>query len=118
MFVKEMVIDGFKSYGQRTEIKGFDHQFNAITGLNGYVEKLGICDLVFTNVIFLQVRKKQHSGCHLLPPRYHQLEPRQSSQPAGTGLQERPGWRHQGDSLHHLRQQRQEAVSARIRALR
>ena len=35
MFVKEMVIDGFKSYGQRTEIKGFDHQFNAITGLNG-----------------------------------------------------------------------------------
>jgi len=30
-----MVIDGFKSYGQRTEIHGFDHQFNAITGLNG-----------------------------------------------------------------------------------
>lgn len=30
-----MVIDGFKSYGQRTEINGFDHQFNAITGLNG-----------------------------------------------------------------------------------
>lgn len=30
-----MVIDGFKSYGQRTEIDGFDHEFNAITGLNG-----------------------------------------------------------------------------------
>jgi len=30
-----MVIDGFKSYGQRTEINGFDHEFNAITGLNG-----------------------------------------------------------------------------------
>lgn len=30
-----MVIDGFKSYGQRTEINGFDDQFNAITGLNG-----------------------------------------------------------------------------------
>ena len=35
MYVKSMVIDGFKSYGQRTEINGFDDQFNAITGLNG-----------------------------------------------------------------------------------
>lgn len=30
-----MVIDGFKSYAQRTEIYGFDQLFNAITGLNG-----------------------------------------------------------------------------------
>lgn len=30
-----MVIDGFKSYGNRTEISGFDRLFNAITGLNG-----------------------------------------------------------------------------------
>jgi structural maintenance of chromosome 2 len=30
-----MVLDGFKSYGNRTEIHGFDPQFNAITGLNG-----------------------------------------------------------------------------------
>ena len=30
-----MVIDGFKSYAQRTEINGFDPLFNAITGLNG-----------------------------------------------------------------------------------
>ena len=35
MYIKSMVIDGFKSYGQRTEINGFDHEFNAITGLNG-----------------------------------------------------------------------------------
>ncbi|XP_047490218.1 structural maintenance of chromosomes protein 2-like [Penaeus chinensis] len=35
MYVKSMVIDGFKSYGQRTEINGFDPLFNAITGLNG-----------------------------------------------------------------------------------
>ena len=35
MFIKEVVIDGFKSYAQRTEIKGFDPLFNAITGLNG-----------------------------------------------------------------------------------
>jgi structural maintenance of chromosome 2 len=35
MFVKSIVIDGFKSYGTRTEINGFDPMFNAITGLNG-----------------------------------------------------------------------------------
>ncbi|KAG1673906.1 Structural maintenance of chromosomes protein 2 [Nymphon striatum] len=35
MFVKLLVIDGFKSYGQRTEVNGFDRLFNAITGLNG-----------------------------------------------------------------------------------
>ncbi|KAL5969985.1 Structural maintenance of chromosome protein 2 [Taenia solium] len=35
MYIKSMVIDGFKSYCQRTEIPGFDVQFNAITGLNG-----------------------------------------------------------------------------------
>ena len=35
MFVKTMVIEGFKSYGQRVQIDGFDQAFNAITGLNG-----------------------------------------------------------------------------------
>ncbi|XP_046750983.1 structural maintenance of chromosomes protein 2 [Diprion similis] len=35
MYVKSMVIDGFKSYGKRVEVNGFDKEFNAITGLNG-----------------------------------------------------------------------------------
>ncbi|XP_065318808.1 structural maintenance of chromosomes protein 2-like [Gordionus sp. m RMFG-2023] len=35
MYIKEIIIDGFKSYSQRTEIKNFDQEFNAITGLNG-----------------------------------------------------------------------------------
>lgn len=35
MHIKEVVIDGFKSYSQRTSITGWDAQFNAITGLNG-----------------------------------------------------------------------------------
>ncbi|GAB1610309.1 structural maintenance of chromosomes protein 2-like [Argonauta hians] len=35
MFIKSVVLDGFKSYAQRTEINGFDPLFNAITGLNG-----------------------------------------------------------------------------------
>lgn len=35
MHIKEIIIEGFKSYASRTVIKGFDPQFNAITGLNG-----------------------------------------------------------------------------------
>lgn len=35
MYVKKLVLDGFKSYGRRTEIEGFDREFTAITGLNG-----------------------------------------------------------------------------------
>lgn len=35
MFIKTVIIEGFKSYGRRTEIQGFDPEFNAITGLNG-----------------------------------------------------------------------------------
>lgn len=35
MHIKEVIIDGFKSYATRTVISGFDAQFNAITGLNG-----------------------------------------------------------------------------------
>ena len=35
MYIKHIVIDGFKSYAQRTEVGPFDPMFNAITGLNG-----------------------------------------------------------------------------------
>ncbi|XP_005061195.1 PREDICTED: structural maintenance of chromosomes protein 2 [Ficedula albicollis] len=35
MYIKSIVLDGFKSYAQRTEINDFDPLFNAITGLNG-----------------------------------------------------------------------------------
>ncbi|KAM4809696.1 structural maintenance of chromosomes protein 2 [Rhinophrynus dorsalis] len=35
MHVKSIILEGFKSYAQRTEINGFDPLFNAITGLNG-----------------------------------------------------------------------------------
>ncbi|CAB3364676.1 Hypothetical predicted protein [Cloeon dipterum] len=35
MYVKNIVIEGFKSYGRRVEINDFDPSFNAITGLNG-----------------------------------------------------------------------------------
>ncbi|CAG4984242.1 unnamed protein product [Colias eurytheme] len=35
MHIKTIVLDGFKSYGNRVEVTGFDPEFNAITGLNG-----------------------------------------------------------------------------------
>eukprot|EP00002_Diphylleia_rotans_P004444 TRINITY_DN13288_c0_g1_i1.p1 TRINITY_DN13288_c0_g1~~TRINITY_DN13288_c0_g1_i1.p1 ORF type:complete len:1250 (+),score=317.58 TRINITY_DN13288_c0_g1_i1:52-3801(+) len=35
MFLKEIILDGFKSYPNRTVVEGFDPYFNAITGLNG-----------------------------------------------------------------------------------
>ncbi|XP_052743950.1 structural maintenance of chromosomes protein 2 [Bicyclus anynana] len=35
MYIKSIVLDGFKSYGTRVEVTGFDPEFNAITGLNG-----------------------------------------------------------------------------------
>ncbi|VDO81780.1 unnamed protein product [Soboliphyme baturini] len=35
MYVKQLVIDGFKSYAQRTVLDDFDPKFNAITGMNG-----------------------------------------------------------------------------------
>jgi structural maintenance of chromosome 2 len=35
MYLKQVIIDGFKSYATRTVVSGFDPSFNAITGLNG-----------------------------------------------------------------------------------
>jgi structural maintenance of chromosome 2 len=35
MYIKEVNIDGFKSYAQRVCLSQFDPGFNAITGLNG-----------------------------------------------------------------------------------
>ncbi|KAI3881242.1 hypothetical protein MKW92_003399 [Papaver armeniacum] len=35
MYIKEICLEGFKSYATRTVVAGFDPFFNAITGLNG-----------------------------------------------------------------------------------
>lgn len=35
MHIKKLILEGFKSYGTRTELLDFDPEFNAITGLNG-----------------------------------------------------------------------------------
>ena len=62
MYIKSMVIDGFKSYAQRTEVNGFDPLFNAITGLNGSGKSnildsicflLGITNLSHVSSVFI-----------------------------------------------------------------
>lgn len=35
MFIKEIILEGFKSYATRTVVGPFDREFNAITGYNG-----------------------------------------------------------------------------------
>lgn len=35
MYIKEVCLEGFKSYATRTVVHGFDPFFNPITGLNG-----------------------------------------------------------------------------------
>ncbi|KAG8391594.1 hypothetical protein BUALT_Bualt01G0203700 [Buddleja alternifolia] len=35
MHIKEICLEGFKSYATRTEVPGFDPYFHTITGLNG-----------------------------------------------------------------------------------
>ncbi|CAF1625274.1 unnamed protein product [Didymodactylos carnosus] len=35
MHIKEIVLEGFKSYASRTTVGPFDEYFNAVTGLNG-----------------------------------------------------------------------------------
>lgn len=63
MYLQEVIIDGFKSYAQKTVISGFDPQFNAITGLNGTGKSnildaicfvLGIQNLTQVSVSLLQ----------------------------------------------------------------
>lgn len=58
-----MVLEGFKSYGKRIEINGFDKEFNAITGFNGSGKSnildaicfvLGITNLGQVNVVPLR----------------------------------------------------------------
>lgn len=63
MYIKGIVLDGFKSYAKRTEVNGFDPLFNAITGLNGSGKSnildsicflLGITNLTHVSSIFFK----------------------------------------------------------------
>ncbi|CAI2368414.1 unnamed protein product [Moneuplotes crassus] len=73
MKIREVIIDGFKSYPKETILTGFDPHFNAITGLNGS-GKSNILDAIcfvlgITHVTHLRASKLQelvykqgHSG--------------------------------------------------------
>ena len=92
MFVKEITVDGFKSYAQRVVIPGFDPQFNAITGLNGSGKSNILDSICFVLGIqnLQQVRCRHRSGCSrlsrrhrsALPPARHDLCSRTSPRPA------------------------------------
>ena len=80
MRVKEVIIDGFKSYANRTVISGFDKSFNAITGRNGTgksnildaicfvlgISKLSQVRLFFTitTTQLLSTHTKKHTHTH------------------------------------------------------
>ncbi|XP_009958853.1 PREDICTED: structural maintenance of chromosomes protein 2, partial [Leptosomus discolor] len=63
MYIKSIVLEGFKSYAHRTEVCDFDPFFNAITGLNGSGKSnildsicflLGISNLTQVRAVSLQ----------------------------------------------------------------
>ena len=63
MHIKEVIIDGFKSYSERTVIQDWDEQFNCITGLNGS-GKSNILDAIcfvlgITSMVTVRVRNQQ-----------------------------------------------------------
>ncbi|UXI19524.1 hypothetical protein NH340_JMT05467 [Sarcoptes scabiei] len=62
MFIRKIIIDGFKSYGKKVEISGFDPMFNAITGFNGS-GKSNILDAI---CFVLGLSKLELARCHLL----------------------------------------------------
>lgn len=62
MFIKKLILDGFKSYGKRVEITDFDPSFNAITGFNGS-GKSNILDAI---CFVLGLSKLELARCHTL----------------------------------------------------
>lgn len=74
MYIKSMVLEGFKSYGKRIEINGFDKEFNAITGFNGSGKSnildaicfvLGISNLGQVTHYFLHFLLMKYFNCNL-----------------------------------------------------
>lgn len=113
MHVKEISLDGFKSYAQRVIILGFDPQFNAITGLNGSGKSnildsicfvLGIQNLQQVGAWSRGARQvpagEVAGGASAAPLRTLPPPAGPGQQPAGAGVQAGPGWHHQGHRFH------------------
>lgn len=63
MYIKSIVLEGFKSYAERTEINGFDQFFNAITGLNGS----GKSNILDSICFLLGITNLSQVGTDLIP---------------------------------------------------
>lgn len=61
MYIEEIILEGFKSYANRTVISGWDPEFNAITGLNGS-GKSNILDAICFVLGIENLRSASHHG--------------------------------------------------------
>lgn len=106
MHIKQITLDGFKSYGKRTDVKGFDPEFNAITGLNGTGKSNVLDSICFVLGIsnLSQVRILWKYRLPDFPPNSHYFLPGTRHIPAGPGVQEWTGWCPSGVGHTHLRQ--------------
>lgn len=100
MYLEEIILDGFKSYANRTVISGFDSKFNAITGLNGS-GKSNILDAI----CFVLGITNLSQVCFFLMIGYYLLGPCKES--AGIGVQARPGGHNESHSDASIQQRTQ-----------
>jgi hypothetical protein len=115
MFIKEIIIDGFKSYANRTVIPGWDPSFNAITGANGTGKSnildaicfvLGITNLAQVRVHNLQEVRARACAAGLRAQACLRCSCVRAR--GAAGVQAGPIARHQGHGHHSLRQPRRE----------
>ena len=100
MYLEEIILDGFKSYANRTVISGFDSKFNAITGLNGS-GKSNILDAI----CFVLGITNLSQVCFFLVTGYYVLGPCKES--TGISVQTRPGGHHESNSNVSIQQRAQ-----------
>ena len=103
MHIKDVTIEGFKSYAKRVHIANFDPRFNAITGLNGSGKSNILDAICFVLGISNLSQVMMHSMTHVC-----ETEGRMGigsrRQSIGFGLQERTGGSDRSGRLYYLRQ--------------
>ena len=87
MFLKEIIVDGFKSYAHRTVIAGFDPAFNAITGLNGS-GKSNILDAICFVLGISNLKQVRDSAARLNAAAAPPLTPARRAQVRASTLQQ------------------------------
>jgi ABC-type uncharacterized transport system ATPase component len=110
MYVKEISLDGFKSYAQRVDIPGFDPQFNAITGLNGSGKSNILDSICF--VLGIQNLQQVRVVCSVAcldnltndkrPTSLTSLIEGPCKQSPRAGVQTRPGWCNEGNCINRV----------------